>query len=136
MEQRVNGRLPDDYRQFLIENNGGRPEPNTIDVPGLAGGNSDIQVFFRIGGAVKTSELDWNLDVLSERLAKLPLGLLPIACDSGGSCYMLALQGHERGAVYYCDLQSVFADYDAVPKLHFVASSFGEFLEQIYPFKR
>jgi hypothetical protein len=123
--------LPEQYRQFLGEFNGGIPTPDIVDVDGLPGTSTDVQVFFGIRRSVESSCLDWNLASLAERLDP---GLLPIACDSGGSVFCLSLRESDYGAVLYCDLQSVFADFDADPDLYPVASGFEEFLNRIRPF--
>ena len=58
-EQELGISLPDQYRRFLLQTNGGMPSPqkDTVDVEGLRGSPTDVQVFFRIGGAVESSEL-------------------------------------------------------------------------------
>ena len=123
--------LPDQYRRFLLDFNGGTPTPDTVDIKDLPGASADVQIFFGIGRSVESSDLEWNLATLAERLEE---GLLPIASDSGGSVFCLSLQGRGRGAVLYCDLQSVFANFGANPKLYPVASEFEAFLKNLRPF--
>ena len=131
LEMRLGVTLPEQYRQFLLDFNGGSPTPDTVKVEGLPGASADVQIFFGIGRPVESSGLEWNLAVLAERLEE---GLLPVASDSGGNVFCLALQGHGRGAVFYCDLQSVFADFEAKPRLYAVASDFDAFLRKLQPF--
>ena len=38
--------FPKSYRRFLLEHNGGRPDPDTIDIPGHPQSPTDVQVFF------------------------------------------------------------------------------------------
>ncbi|MGK3970046.1 SMI1/KNR4 family protein [Sorangium sp. So ce118] len=131
LEQRLGAALPEQYRQFLLEFNGGSPTPDTVDIEGLPGTSTDVQIFFGIGRSVESSDLDWNLTTLAERLEE---GLLPIAADSGGNVFCLALRGRRRGNILYCDLQSVFSDLEATPELFPVASNFDAFLTKIRPF--
>ncbi|XXT19203.1 SMI1/KNR4 family protein [Sorangium sp. So ce429] len=131
LEQRLGAVLPEQYRQFLLEFNGGSPTPDTVDVEGLLGTSTDVQIFFGIGRSVESSDLDWNLTTLAERLEE---GLLPIAADSGGNVFCLALRGRRRGNILYCDLQSVFGDLEATPELFPVASNFDAFLTKIRRF--
>jgi hypothetical protein len=63
IEKIIEARLPSSYRSVLLRNNGGLPTPDVIDIDGLPGGESDIQVFFGIGRDFKTSELTWNFDI-------------------------------------------------------------------------
>lgn len=126
--------LPEPYRKFLLQTNGGMPSPerDVVDVAGLPGGGSaDVQVFYRIGGAVESSELRWNRDSLSERI---PDNLLAIAKDSGGNVFCLSLEGAERGAILYCDLQSVYGNFEADPDFYPVAPDFDAFLNKLREF--
>ena len=81
-EQRIGAVLPEQYRRFLLEFDGGIPTPDTIDVEGLPGASTDVQVFFGIGSSIESSDLNRNLTTLAERLED---ELLPIATDSGGN---------------------------------------------------
>jgi cell wall assembly regulator SMI1 len=130
IETRLKSRLPTEYREFLLATNGGRPAPDVIDVPGIPGSEADVQEIFGINRSEKTSCIEWNLTTLVERLED---GLLPIACDSGGSIFCLSLRPGDFGTVLYCDLQSVFGDYESSPDLYVVASSFASFLEKLRP---
>ena len=131
LEERIDWRLPEEYRDFLLEFNGGRPEPDIADIKGLPGGCSDVQFFFGIYPSEEAYSIDWNLETLVERLDD---GVLPIACDSGGSVYCLSLHAEDYGVVSYCDLQSVVADYETAPTFYPVAPNFDAFLNGLYPF--
>lgn len=133
-ERELGVRLPDPYRRFLLRTNGGRPprEKDTVDVEGLSGSPTGIQVFYRIGGAVKSSELTWNRETLCERI---PDNLLAIASDSFGSDFCISLKGEDRGAIYFCDLQSVAFNYEAVPNFYPVASDFDAFMNKLREFR-
>ena len=130
-ETRIGVPLPEPYRRFLMDFNGGTPVPNTVDIEGLPETPTDVQIFFGIGRSVQSSCLEWNLTMLAERLKE---DLLPIACDSGGSVFCLCLRGRDPGKVLYCDLQSAFADLDAHLKLYSVAPVFEAFLDKLRPF--
>ncbi|WP_437730192.1 SMI1/KNR4 family protein [Sorangium sp. So ce1335] len=131
LEWRIGAVLPDEYRRFLLEFNGGNPVPDTVDVEGLPGVSADVQVLFGIGRSMESSNIDWNLTALAERLEA---GMLPIATDSSGNVFCLALQGHRRGSVFCCDLESVFGDLAATPQLFQVAPNFDVFMTQLRPF--
>ncbi|GAG21202.1 unnamed protein product, partial [marine sediment metagenome] len=88
-------------------------------------------VLFGFGRPIESSTLDWNLTILSERLQTLPVRLLPIASDSGGSIFCLALSDSLAGAIVFCDLQSVFADFVNRPGLYMVSPSFNAFLSSL-----
>ena len=132
LEASVGSPLPAEYREFLIASNGGVPTPDTVDIPGFPESPTDVQVLFGVGRPVETSCLEWNLRLLAERLDP---ELVPIACDSGGNVFCLSLRSSDNGAVWYCDLQAVFADFESRPQYYAVASSFESFLRKLRPFK-
>ena len=96
-----------------------------------------MQVFFGVEDPIDSCTIGWNLNVLSKRLEQLAhhgMSLLPIAIDSGGSVFLLSIGGRANGAVFYADLQSVFADYEAIPRLYLVAPAFEDFLDGLAPY--
>jgi hypothetical protein len=97
----------------------------------LQGSPTDVQVFYGINRAIESSCIEWNLTTLVERLEE---GLIPIAGDSLGSDFCLSVREHDRGAVLFCDLQSVAFDYEHDPELYPVAPDFDAFLNKLYEF--
>src|SRR5687768_2520715 len=99
LEQWLGFQLPAQYRQFLLSCNGGVPVENvSIRVPGIPGGETDLQVLFGVARSVKSSCIEWNVESLSERLEP---DLLPIARDSGGNVFCLSMREGDRGSVVY-----------------------------------
>jgi hypothetical protein len=69
LESELGARLPEQYRQFLVANNGGVPHPNvTVDIEGLTGTPTDVQEFFGIGLKIESSNITWHVREVSERL--------------------------------------------------------------------
>lgn len=127
LEAELGAVLPDSYRKFLLQHNGGAPTPDTIDVPGATGSPTDVQVFFGIGRSVESSDLAWNIALVGERCSGLHL--LPIACDSGGNLFCLKLEHGAATKVIYCDLDDPnCASFE-------VAASFDEFVARLRPFE-
>jgi hypothetical protein len=126
LEQDLKLRLPDDYRLFLLKTNGGRPAVDVVDVPGLPGGSTDLQTFFGVNRPIKTSNIAWNAQLLSENNSGPPM--VPIACDSGGGLFCLRTMLHGFDAVYL-ELGSHASE------AHVVAPSFGNFLQKLRPWK-
>jgi hypothetical protein len=118
--------LPPAYKSFLLKHNGGRPIPRAFpmsDFPNNPYGT--VQVFFRIGGMMEVSSIDWNVKTFAGRI---PQELLPIACDGSGDLLLLALEGEHMGAVLFWDYydQPVEPDYS---NIYWVADSFDAFVE-------
>jgi hypothetical protein len=127
VEARWNVTLPASYRAFL-SCNGGRPSPNTVDVPAHPESPTDLHEFFGLGCERSTSRIDWHLQLWSQRLET---GLLPIARDSLGNAFCMSLRTSDFGRILYCDLQAVFAKYDVMPQLYGVAPDFESFLRSL-----
>ncbi|MDA0954001.1 MAG: SMI1/KNR4 family protein [Proteobacteria bacterium] len=120
--------LPDSYRRFLLQYNGGSPTPDTIDVPGANGSPTDVQVFFGIGRTSESSGLAWNLALIRRRCSGIHV--LPVACDSGGNLFCFEIEHGVALKVIYCALD----DPDCVT--YEVAASFDEFIVKIRPFEQ
>ena len=125
--------LPDDYRTFLLETNGGRPKQRCFDYADESGPYTDgaIQAFHGIHGETYN-----RLDKIAETSkAVVPGSFLPIASDSFGNSICLGISGPERGKVYFFDEEGAS---DGEPEenrthLHRIADSFREFLDVLKP---
>jgi len=98
----LEAKVPSSYREFLLRYNGGAPIPDTIDLPDAPGTPMDVQVFFGIGRSVASTNLPWNLALISERCPGHKV--LPIACDSGSNLFCLMVNDGHVEQVVYCDL--------------------------------
>ncbi len=96
LENTIGKPFPEEYRAFLIEHNGGRPEPAIVDIDGASQGASQIQIFLGVTGPVESETLEWSWQVFQERI---PERLLPIADDPFGNLFCLSLEGPDRGHV-------------------------------------
>jgi hypothetical protein len=72
-------KLPDDYRQFLIEHNGGKPYPNISPIL-----KSDVQWIYGMVHEPYYASLFQHLDMFQGRI---PSWYFPIANDSGGNLF-------------------------------------------------
>lgn len=125
VERKLKLQLPETYRRFLLEYNGGIPSPDIIDVQGLPGSPTDLQVLFGIDREVESSDLALNYSLFKKRLPNLRL--LPIGCDSGGNLFCMDVRGDIVGQIFYCDVNSSAA------RLYEVAPSFDDFLGKLRP---
>ena len=127
LERQIGWSLPQTYRFFLMKNNGGRPEPDVIEVDGLRGTPTDLQVFFGIGVDVESCDLLCNFSLVRERCSAH--AIFPIACDSGGNLFCLSMSVGTVASVVYCDLNSSECN------LYAVAPSFDLFIKMIKEWK-
>jgi cell wall assembly regulator SMI1 len=117
LERKLKCRLPDDYRAFMLANNGGRPTLSCFTV-GEDTDGSLVEWFFAIHDQPYEEPEDWDpesrelppyfgqplegvlKDFRSEHSAK---DLLPVARDPGGNLICLGISGKRAGGVWWYD---------------------------------
>jgi hypothetical protein len=130
LEEAFGAKLPADYREFLLLNNGGLPTHDTVDIDGMPGSPTDIQVFFGIDTDIASSDLAWNLQVIRDRLPGFDA--LPIACDSGGNLFCLTAAKAGKAEIVFCDMPGG-SFYKVTPgiSVYKVAPDFSAFTNKI-----
>ena len=113
--------LPESYRNFLLRNDGGRPELDVIDIDEFAESPTDVKVFFGLKRSFTTSTLQWNLEHIRSQIPDQ--ALVPIASDSGGNLFCLSADGDSNNGIVYVHF-SLNTIYD-------VASNFEEFCNKL-----
>ena len=145
-ERRLNAKFPGTYKRFLLQHNGGRPEPPYFK-------REVLSRFYSLNAGKATCDLLAHYKLLRK---DLPTGLIPIAGDKFGNQICLALTGRERGKLYFWDHegaseyvdmavkypQIVFnegddepsppASWPGYPDLTLIADSFAEFLDSFH----
>jgi cell wall assembly regulator SMI1 len=138
--------LPADYRQFLLQHNGGRPEPDALTLNIFGHDEEDVVMcFFPLRdlelGKVEVGELEelrtWPLhcawddlrhDLVHLYERSLDPALLPIGTDGSTNYFCLVLNGPQQGAVLF--LENEMADTVEL------APSFTAFLDSLRPRER
>lgn len=126
--------LPHDYRQFLLQYNGGDITPDCFN-SATGESVSSIRSFLGIHNNPNRSLYHY----LETYETRLPKRFLPIVFDSFGNLICLSLEGADRGAVYFWD-HELEADEDDSPEdaenTTLLSSSFSAFLQSLYEFKK
>lgn len=127
--------LPADYKDFLLRNNGGRPEPDSFNVPTWVHVGSVVDRFFGIKPG-DDYDLEREYEVYAERI---PAELIPIANDAFGNAICLGVKGKYRGKMYFWDHEAELdengrsrRDYGNV---YLLANSLDEFLSNLFESK-
>lgn len=134
-EEMLGVQLPEEYRAFLQQTNGGVPEPNAFFVEGEDGRfETLVACFFAL------HHRDWD-DSTPEGVLGFPLqealkdfrrdlpdnrDMLPIGADVSGSYVCLCYMGAKRGQILFYD-----HDYEA---LYPLAASLRAFLDSLQPY--
>ncbi|MBK9258449.1 MAG: SMI1/KNR4 family protein [Polyangiaceae bacterium] len=98
-EARWKVKLPDDYKLFLLESNGGAPTPRTFHVPRWEHEGSALDFFYGIHDR-ENSSLDEACEAYTDRI---PADLIPIAADAFGNNVCIGWKGKRRGKIYFWD---------------------------------
>ena len=131
-EQRCGFQLPEDYRAFLLDVNGGRTADTHAEFS-----QGVVNQLYSLNDSDDESDLLTSFDDLQKDFPSLPL--LYIGHDDGGARLLLALDGEHRGEVW---LQVIEArPHDANPRVLWhdrrgftkLADSFTAFMTSLGP---
>lgn len=124
LEGAVGGKLPIEYRSFLKESNGGRPDKACFEISKRNGTKegSLINCFLGICG-IKSLNIESSWNACTHRIAPT---LLPIATDPFGNKVLLSLVGETRGRIYFFDHEKFGPSARTE-----IARSFSDFTEML-----
>lgn len=137
-EEALGQRLPSDYKDFMMEANGGTPEEDLVysfvDVVTDRTNESDVRELL----VIYDNQVDDNWDDILRihttmvEEGTIPPHFLPIATDSGGNLLCMSLRKDDYGSVWFCDheLEDRETGFLAASR---IADSFSEFLRVLHP---
>ncbi|NQT13416.1 MAG: SMI1/KNR4 family protein [Planctomycetes bacterium] len=124
LERRIGSSLPADFRSFLEENDGARPEPNVFE-----GEKEDPGV-----GVNKFLSINEILRCKKQYLDRFPEELWPIADAEGGNYVCLAF-GEKAGVCFWDhELEADVGEPPTRENVTLLTESFADFLQQLRPF--
>jgi cell wall assembly regulator SMI1 len=118
LEEQVGRALPDDYRSYLLEQDGGR----------LADNNQALINIFGLGQVPDWTSMWAKLETFHGRI---PAWLLPVAQDAYGNLFAISLRPSDFGSVWFWDHEEE-ADEGEPPSeenISFKAGNWVGFLE-------
>lgn len=127
VEKRLDIHLPDQYRQFLLKHNGGKPTPDLFKCAN--GGSSFVHKFLAIHDGPYDNFEQENSSFRANKA--VPDNIIPIACDAFGNYVCLSVSGADIGALYFWnhEKQRQKASYK---NLCLIAESFDQFLASLF----
>lgn len=132
-EKKIGFKLPSQYREFLLKQNGGMPDPQFIDLPGHPNVENCMVGYLRglYGNMHPIESLDYAVE---KEMSCFPKGHLPIA--RANDIFTISLLGNP-GAIYFWDHESPEDEDDDGNVVYrksdgyLIASSLNEFLTRI-----
>jgi len=128
VERELDVKLPEEYRSFLLRNNGGKPHRDFFPIQShktLQTGR--LVSLFGLGRAEKQSNIDWNYKNL---IGQLPNYHFPIGITPEEDMITLSLGKLDAGRIYYW----VRAEYNVTGdnEAYFIANNFTKFMDALY----
>jgi cell wall assembly regulator SMI1 len=123
-EKFLGTRLPEDYRNFLIEHNGGSPEEYLVCWPG----SSEPCEVWNDSLGLHNGPTYARLDSVANGLKDyLPEGVLPFASDPGGNHFCIGISGEYTGKIYFWDHE----EPDSKKSISLLSDSFSNFIANL-----
>lgn len=128
VESKIGYQLPEEYKSFLLKNNGGRP---VLDGVRYENEHFDyVAFFYAIRGEMYHDDLARQI---SEHKDMIPGGYLPIGESPGGDVFCISLKEPNKGSIFHWDHEE--ANYDGQPweyNMTNLSPSLTAFLEELY----
>ncbi|MEC0714480.1 SMI1/KNR4 family protein [Bacillus haynesii] len=125
-ETKNNVKLTEKYKKFLLQWNGGYPEPNIFNISDEQG-KSVLNVFNSIGDMY--DNLEKVIDIYEYRL---PTGFIPIADDPAGNVICLGTKEPYYDKIYFWDHEEESENPDDMSNMYILADDINEFLDNLY----
>lgn len=149
METLIGAKLPQDYREFLLKNNGATPktDENEFDYVGFPIEWSGQSWADRYRAAMLDAlySLDrnaplpwWDAYEDFSKSQRIPHDTIPIGLDPGSNQILLGISGANRGKVFFWAMDQAPIDDDAQAthdNVGLIANSFNEFVKNLRPWK-
>jgi len=135
LNRRLISPVPDEYRDFLLQNNGGEPKEYALNFDAKKLGVSGEELGYFYGIDTESENIIDTIDNLSH---VLPKNLIPIVDTPGGNYFLLSVNPSTYGIIYYKDheVEDSFEFDDSRNELPesmvFVANGFNEFIEKLF----
>ena len=126
LEQMLGFKLPDNYRDFLKCNNGGRPQGRLVFHFFEEADGSVLDNFYGIHPNHDLNLLK-KIQYIGDRI---PSDCFPIANDVFGNLILIVVKGRQRGKIYFWDheMESEEGQEPTYENMTLVANSFEDFI--------
>ncbi len=126
-EARIGVKLPKDYEEFLLENNGGKPVPDFFWIVPQKDG-SRMNQFYGLHEEAKIFSLN---TCTSEKRYGIPASMLPIGDDGLGNSICMGVLPDNKGNIFFLDHdEHPYDNPNSMVGITKLADSFTDFLNK------
>ena len=129
LEERIQYKLPQEYKNFLLRYNGGEPAPYFFSVPDWEYKQSLVSELKGINPNSVGLDL---VRIFEIKQYDLPKGVISIGSDPGGNLILINLI---NGKIYFWDHENVPNDtdkrIDEFHNVYFLSNSFNQFINSL-----
>lgn len=125
--------LPEPYRNFMLQNNGGTPESELtfefVDGDnGFTSGSTvaEFLVIYPFGEISLYNDIKISYDSMLEE-EEISANYLPIAIDEVDNSILISVEGEDYGKIYYANHELIDTK-TGISAINLIANSFTEFL--------
>lgn len=135
-EEKINGKLPDQYKNFLLANNGGYVDGYLVTPKFIEINPTTSEEFYQSTSPDRFYNIDELLEEYEDNLDDpvLPDSYISIAYDTGGNQIVICIDdSSENGKIYFAnhELYDPLTGFWIMTKLY---DSFNEFICSLHPF--
>ena len=129
LEQRLQIKLPSEYRAWLLLFNGGQPWPGNLKLEGKRNATENVARFLAVH---EGPECNFENEYVfwKQTTGRVPGHLVPIADDGCGNLVCLAFVGPDAGKVFFWDHESE-TEPTSFKNVHLVANTFNDFIQML-----
>lgn len=122
--------LPNDYQQYLLKYNGGKPVPSDFHISNEQG-ISGIHVMYGLNDGP-----DWQSlrDCFFVFQGRMPSSVLPVGSDHFGNQIVISCAGGHRGSVWFWDHEQEAPWYRKWSNMIRIANSWTDYLATLFEF--
>lgn len=127
LEELIGAKLPFDYREFMLENNGGRPSLTTFSIENFGEDDGEIAWFYDISSDDTNGIVDAWRDQLETGINQH----LPIAYSSFGDQISMNFSTENFGEIWWRDDRLSWGNRSNANAYTKIANTFNDFLKML-----
>jgi len=126
--------LPKDYVDFILKNDGGKPESNIVKYKDEYSKSCEASVRYFYAFSFNKQQFTNIKYPISTYIKenRIPKGYFPIACDCGGNLFCISTNENDYGSIYFWDhdIEVEEGEKPTMYNMHYICDSFTKLITQ------